>query len=98
MSEMLDKQIEKQMVTPPKMYSVIFINDDFTPMEFVVMCLVGIYHKTPEQAQALTLEVHNKGKAHIHQYPKDIALTKQEQTTQFALFEGHPLKVEVLEM
>lgn len=93
MSELLDKQTIKQAIKPPKMWNVIFVNDDFTTFEFVMTCLMSIFNKTEEQAFSLTKAVHDSGKAIVGQYPKDIAETKQEMCIDFARANEYPLQV-----
>lgn len=76
---------------PPK-YRVIFLNDDFTPMDFVALMIMTEFGKSAEDAISLTYEIHEKGKSIVGIYPKDIAETKIHQVELIARNQGHPLK------
>lgn len=76
----------------PGMYSVIFINDDYTPMEFVIDLLQMIFSKDLEAATRIMLEIHHQGQAVVGSYVKDIAETKMRQVLSAAINAGHPLK------
>ena len=93
MSELLEKQTNKQAVKPPAMWNVIFVNDDFTTFEFVQVVMMAIFNKSTEQAYILTKSVHESGKAVVGQYSKDIAETKRDMAIEFAKEEGHPLNI-----
>ena len=84
-----------QRAKPPQMFQVVLLNDDFTPMEFVIEILIGIFGKTVEDALALTFEVHNTGKGIAGTYTRDIAETKVTEAMDLAKSEEHPLRVEV---
>lgn len=86
---------EKIELKEPSKYNVIFHNDDYTTMEFVIDVLVSIYHKTADEAYNLMLLVHKAGKAVIGKYSYDIALTKANITTKRAKENGFPLRVSV---
>ena len=75
----------------PKRYKVVFLNDHYTTMEFVVMVLEQIFHRSPAEAAAIMLRTHNNGAGVAGVYTKDIAETKVEQTIGLARQEGHPL-------
>ena len=85
---------EKMKVEVPKRYNVVMINDDFTPMDFVIDILIALFGKTLEEAFALTLEVHNKGRGIAGTYTRDIAETKVAQAMDLAKAEEHPFRVE----
>ena len=82
----------------PHLYGVVFYNDDFTTMEFVVSVLKLVFHKSEEEAQALMLAVHKAGSALVGTYPYDLAVTKKEKAIQMARSERYPLHIEVREM
>lgn len=84
--------LEKKSVKPPNMYQVILLNDDFTPMDFVVMILQSIFNKNTEQAQSIMLKVHYEGKGVCGIYTRDIAATKVEQVLKLASAHEHPLQ------
>lgn len=94
-TEILDKdEIDLQ---EPKDYAVILLNDNYTPMDFVVSICVQVFHKTVEEAEALMLEVHTKGKGIAGTYTYDVALTKQMTAINTARAYGFPFKVEIEE-
>ena len=83
---------EAQKVEPPSMYRVILINDDFTPMEFVVMVIQEFFHKDLETATRIMLQVHMEGKGVCGVYTHDVAATKVEQVVEISRKSGHPLQ------
>ena len=80
----------------PRMYRVVFYNDDFTPMDFVVDILQHIFGKTPSEAYSLMMSVHRGDYAVVGVYTRDIAYTKVRVTTEAAKSCGYPLKVEAM--
>lgn len=76
----------------PKLYKVILLNDDYTPMEFVVEVLERFFSKARDEATQLMLKVHNDGSAVCGIYPQDIAETKMTQVLTHAQSAGHPLQ------
>ncbi len=81
-----------QKLAPPPLYRVLLMNDDFTPMDFVVTVLVQFFGKDREQATKIMLKVHTEGKGVCGVYPKDIASTKVAQVTDYARQHQHPLQ------
>ena len=79
----------------PNKYHVIFMNDDYTPMEFVVSILVDIFHHNNDTANELTQLIHDKGKAVVGTYSHEIAEQKAIESTAMARSAGHPLNVTV---
>jgi ATP-dependent Clp protease adaptor protein ClpS len=79
---------------PPRMFKVIIMNDDFTPMEFVVDILTSIFKKAPAEANSTTLAAHQKGAGLVGTYARDIAETKTERAAVLAQSAGHPLAIE----
>lgn len=75
----------------PDLYKVIVHNDDYTTQEFVVDVLQQFFFKTREEATALMLHVHHKGRAVVGAYTFDIAQSKVERVMRFARANGHPL-------
>jgi ATP-dependent Clp protease adaptor protein ClpS len=86
----MDRQSER--VQPPKMYRVVLLNDDYTPMEFVVMIIQEYFHKDQESATRIMLQVHLEGKGVCGVYTKDVAATKVEQVVDRSREAGHPLQ------
>ena len=75
----------------PPMYKVLLLNDDYTPMEFVVHILENFFSMNREKATQIMLVVHSEGKAVVGIYPRDIAETKSEQVNLYAQENDHPL-------
>lgn len=84
-------QKTKVKTAKPKMYCVVFLNDDFTPMEFVTEILQQIFSKSHAEAIAIMLEVHNFGKSIAGTYTREIAEQKVYETMEMAKVSGHPL-------
>lgn len=76
----------------PPMYKVLFLNDDYTPMEFVVHVLERVFAKNHDQAIEIMLTVHRRGLAVVGVYAHEIAETKVAQVTQMARARQHPLQ------
>ena len=81
----------KPKLKPPKKYKVILMNDDFTPMEFVVQILNSFFGMNQEQATQVMLMVHTKGKAVCGEFSYQIAETKVEQVNNYSRQHQHPL-------
>lgn len=79
-------------VTTPKMFKVIILNDDYTPMDFVILVLRRFFGKTEEQATQIMLDVHKKGSGTAGVYTLEVAEMKVMQVNQFAQLNEHPLK------
>ncbi len=83
---------QEQKLKPPSMYQVVLLNDDYTPMEFVVEIVQEYFNKDREMAMQIMLKVHRDGKGVCGVYPKDIASTKVELVSTHARKAGHPLQ------
>ena len=81
-----------QKIEPPRMYRVVLLNDDYTPMEFVVVVIQEFFHKDRETATQIMLRIHLHGKGVCGVYTADIAATKVEQVVRAAREAGHPLQ------
>ena len=77
---------------PPQMYQVVMLNDDFTPMEFVVLVLQEFFLKDRESATQIMLKIHLDGKGICGVYSRDVAATKVDQVMDAARKAGHPLQ------
>jgi ATP-dependent Clp protease adaptor protein ClpS len=75
----------------PPMYKVLLLNDDYTPMDFVVTVLKQYFYKTLEQATKVMLQVHYDGAGVAGIYTSEIAETKVSQVNDYARSHGHPL-------
>lgn len=83
---------EKSVAPPPPLYRVLLLNDDFTPMDFVVGVLERFFAMDRERATIVMLKVHNEGAGLAGVYPRDVAETKVQQVTEFARQHQHPLQ------
>ena len=81
-----------QRTQPPQMYQVVMLNDDYTPMEFVVVVLQEYFSKDRETATQIMLKIHLDGKGVCGVYTKDVAATKVDQVLAAAKKAGHPLQ------
>ncbi len=86
---------KKQKLAPPPKYVVVILNDDYTPMDFVVLLLVKLFKKSQDEAEAIMTEVHEKGKGIAGCYTKDIAEARVMQANSIAQNSQHPLKCEM---
>ena len=86
---------EKVKLKKPEMYAVVMINDDYTPMEFVIYVLQSVFKKNYEDAKKIMLLIHNQGKGICGVFPLDIAETKANQVVEFARINQHPLECKV---
>jgi len=99
---MSDKQLQytdglvvqevKPKLKKPQLYKVILLNDDYTPMEFVVVVLERFFHKNREEATRIMLHVHQKGIGVCGLYTHEVAETKVRQVTVFSAENRHPLQ------
>jgi ATP-dependent Clp protease adaptor protein ClpS len=83
---------EQDAVKMPPRYAVFLLNDDYTPMEFVVAVLQKFFNKSTEEAVAIMLKVHTEGRGVCGTYTKDIAFTRVEQVMAMAAHFQHPLQ------
>ena len=82
---------DKPISATPRRYKVIFHNDDYTTMEFVVEVLKRFFHKTDTEAMHIMLTVHKSGAAVAGVYTRDVAETKSTQVMDYARENGMPL-------
>jgi len=83
---------QAQKTKPPQMHQVVMLNDDYTPMEFVVVVIQEFFNKDRETATQIMLKIHLDGKAICGVYSRDVAATKVEQVQEAARQAGHPLQ------
>ena len=81
-----------QRTKPPSLFQVVLLNDDYTPMEFVVMVLQQFFQHDLETATMIMLKIHHEGRGVCGVYPKDIAATQVELVLAAARRDGHPLQ------
>jgi len=79
-------------VAPPPMYQVVLLNDDYTPMEFVVKVLQKFFGKSHDDATRIMLQVHHEGRGVCGVYARDIAATRIALVSQYARARQHPLQ------
>ena len=83
---------EKHEVKEPSLYRVVLLNDDYTSMEFVVFILTSVFQKSPSEAEAIMMRVHNAGEGLAGIYVKEVAETKIAKVHALARQEEVPLK------
>ena len=81
-----------QRTEPPRMYQVVMLNDDYTPMEFVVMVLQEYFQHDLETSTQIMLKIHHDGRGVCGVFTKDVAATKVELVLAAARRGGHPLQ------
>lgn len=81
-----------QKTEPPRLYQVLLLNDDFTPMEFVVMVLQEFFRHDLDTATQIMLKIHHEGRGVCGVFTKDVAATKVELVLAAARRAGHPLQ------
>ena len=94
----IDVQIDekiKELIHAPSLYNVIFLNDDGTPMEWVIELLTEIFKHSQTAAEALTMEIHNNGSAVVGTYSYEIAEQKTIEGTQSSREHGFPLVIKL---
>ena len=85
------QQETREKLDRPKMYKVLLHNDNYTTMDFVVLVLVSVFHKSEIEAIRIMLDVHRKGIGMVGVYSREIAETKVERVTQLAREAQFPL-------
>lgn len=88
--QLLERELQKKAAPP--MFKVVLLNDDYTPMDFVIIVIQQFFGKDRESATQIMLKVHHEGRGICGVYPKDIAATKMEQVIAFARKHQHPLQ------
>lgn len=81
-----------QRTKPPQLYQVVMLNDDYTPMEFVVFVIQQFFGRDLETATQIMLKIHLDGRGVCGVYSKDVAATKVDQVLDAAAKAGHPLQ------
>ena len=88
-------QKTKINVEPPSLWKVIILNDDATPMDFVIGLLTTVFKHNETEAEAITLEIHNTGSAVAGVYSYEIAEQRGLEATQLSRTNGFPLQIQV---
>lgn len=84
-------ELTRPQLAKPPMYKVVLMNDDYTPMEFVVGVLIKFFHLNVETATRVMLKVHTEGRAVCGVYSRDVAETKVNQVNEFSREHQQPL-------
>ncbi len=85
-------EAQRSKLKPPPMYKVMLLNDDYTPMDFVVVVLQTVFAMSREQATQVMLKVHRDGMGVCGIYTREVAATKVEQVIDLAKSHQHPLQ------
>jgi ATP-dependent Clp protease adaptor protein ClpS len=86
-----EEVLEEQALEPPPLFRVVLLNDDFTPMEFVVLVLERIFRLPHERAVQVMLDVHQQGRGICGIYSREVAETKVALVLEWAMEKDHPL-------
>lgn len=87
----LDDELTEEYQKPP-MYNVVLLNDDYTPMDFVIDVLCKFFNMDSDKATEIMLAIHYKGKGRCGTFTAEVAETKVDQVTNYAFTNEHPLK------
>ena len=93
-----EAKVEEKVVVslqPPKLWKVVFLNDDQTPMELVIELLTSIFKHTESKAKEITMEIHETGSGIAGVYPFEIAEQRGVEATTIARANGSPLRIQV---
>ncbi len=85
-------EVRRSKTKPPPMFKVMILNDDYTPMDFVVIVLQKFFSLTREKATQVMLKVHREGMGVCGVYSKDVAATKVDQVRSYAKQHQHPVQ------
>ena len=97
-SNSMDVEIDEKIkikAIEPNMYKVVFLNDNATPMDFVIEILTGIFRHSPETARDITMEIHDQGSSVVGIYNFEIAEQKAVEATTLSRSHGFPLQIKV---
>lgn len=90
----IDEKIKKIDAIPPK-FKVVFLNDDSTPMEWVIELLMGLFKHTRDNAEKITLTIHSEGSGVVGVYSHEIAEQKAIEATNASRNKGFPLRIKI---
>jgi ATP-dependent Clp protease adaptor protein ClpS len=85
-------EVQKTRLKPPPLYKVILLNDDYTPMDFVVVVLQTVFAMSREKATQVMLQIHREGMGVCGTYTREVAAAKVDQVLGFARKYQHPLQ------
>ncbi len=89
------KERVREKTKEPTLYSVVLLNDDYTPMQFVNDVLESVFQKSPAEAYRIMMQVHLQGRGVAGIYPWDVAETKVDTLMSCAREAGHPLQATI---
>ena len=89
---------EETQIGHPPLFAVVFFNDDFTPMEFVVYVIQKFFGFDNAKSTEIMLQIHNDGKGYCGAFSQEIAETKSQQINRFSKENEHPLKTDIEEL
>ena len=96
-TNIISKEKTDVKIKPPQLWKVVFLNDNKTPMDFVIGILMDIFKHSEDRSKELTLEIHNTGSAVVGIFNYEIAEQKGMETTTLARVNGFPLRVNIEE-
>ena len=85
-------EVEKVILKPPPLYKVMLLNDDYTPMDFVVVVLQTVFAMSREKATQVMLQIHREGMGVCGTYTREVAAAKVDQVLDIARRHQHPLQ------
>ena len=89
---------EETQVGHPPLFAVVFFNDDYTPMEFVVYVIQKFFGFDHSKSTEIMIQIHNNGKGYCGAFSQEIAETKSQQINRFSKENEHPLKTDIEEL
>jgi ATP-dependent Clp protease adaptor protein ClpS len=90
--------VSKTELKFPSRYNVVLINDDYTPMDFVIQLLIEIFNRSINEAKDITLQIHENGKGVAGTYSHEVAEQKHAESVMISRHHGHPLKIIIEKM
>lgn len=82
----------------PDRYNIVFYNDDFTPMDFVIQLLIEVFDRSIEEAKNITIQIHEDGSGIAGTYFHELAEQKYQESTIITRHNGHPLRIAMEKM
>ena len=98
MAETQSNTVSKSKIEYPERFNVVLLNDDFTPMDFVIQLLIEIFNRNLDEAKDITLTIHEKGQAIAGTYMHELAEQKLSEAIMTTRTQGHPLKITMEKM
>jgi ATP-dependent Clp protease adaptor protein ClpS len=90
--------VSKTELKFPSRYNVVFVNDDYTPMDFVIQILIEIFNRSINEAKEITMQIHDDGKGVAGTYSHEVAEQKHAESVMISRHHGHPLKIIIEKM